>query len=142
MRKAIMAIAAALVGVVVLGISGASAQQFRCGYNVRCPQPQVMQQQRIVTQRRIVSWRTVTVRRPVYQRSTVVVSVPVVQQAEAPCLAAVQQSTCNTCGQQVARVNFATAPVSPATIGQPTGNSCDKSNPQPYQRDGKWFICR
>lgn len=28
------------------------------------------------------------------------------------------------------------------SIGAPTGNSCDRNNPQPYQRNGKWFICR
>ena len=26
-------------------------------------------------------------------------------------------------------------------IGHPTGNGCDPSNPRPYQRNGKWFIC-
>lgn len=27
-------------------------------------------------------------------------------------------------------------------IGAPTGNDCDLSNPKPYQRNGKWYICR
>lgn len=144
MRKYIMAIAAIVAGVVALGSSDASAQQFRCGYNIRCPQPQVMQQ-RVFTQRRVVSYRIVTVRRPIFQTVRRTVVVPVVQQqVEAPCpTPVVQRPICNSCGQQVvARANFATAPVNQAAIGAPTGNSCDKNNPQPYQRDGKWFICR
>ena len=35
-------------------------------------------------------------------------------------------------------------PISPigGRIGPPTGNSCDRNNPQPYQRNGQWFICK